>query len=157
MYEVKDENNRRQKCYDWELLANKCKPQPAPPVTRTKSYKEPNALRESARSHRPITRSQKKKQPHSNVRKWSWCSSHLQDIQENGYSWMQRSCNSHLSILFYWSVWYPKWIQDYWEYKWMVHRAMTNHPLKYSPCTPYQQPIQFNHIHWIGNHSHCNI
>ena len=37
MYEVKDENNRRQKCYDWELLANKCKPQPTQPITRTKS------------------------------------------------------------------------------------------------------------------------
>ena len=55
----------------YKLLANstygkfvetglKCKPQPAPPVTRSKSRKEPNALREAARSHRPITRSQKK-------------------------------------------------------------------------------------------------
>ena len=61
MYEVKDGNNRIQKCYHWELLASKCKPQPAPPVTRSKSRKEPNALRDAARSHRPITRSQKKK------------------------------------------------------------------------------------------------
>ena len=69
MYEVKDGNNRTQKCYHWELLASKCKPQPAPPVTRSKSRKEPNALREAARSHRPITRSQKKKQqPRLNVR-----------------------------------------------------------------------------------------
>ena len=69
MYEVKDGNNRTQKCYHWELLASKCKPQPAPPVTRSKSRKEPNALREAARSHRPITRSQKKHHP--NVRKRS--------------------------------------------------------------------------------------
>ena len=61
MYEVKNvESNSTQKCYDWELLASKCKPQPAPPVTRSKSRKEPNALRDAARSHRPITRSQKK-------------------------------------------------------------------------------------------------
>ena len=61
MYEVKYGNNGKQKCDDWELLASKCKPQPTPPITRTKSHKEPNALRESARSYRPITRSQKKK------------------------------------------------------------------------------------------------
>ena len=61
MYEVKDGNNRTQKCYHWELLASKCKPQPAPPITRSKSGKESNALREAARSHRPITIIQKKK------------------------------------------------------------------------------------------------
>ena len=61
MYEVKYGNNGKQKCDDWELLTSKCKPQPTPPITRTKSHKEPNALRESARSYRPITRSQKKK------------------------------------------------------------------------------------------------
>ena len=61
MYEVKDGNNGKRKCYHWELLASKCKPQPAPPITRSKSRKEPNALREAARSHRPVTRSQKKK------------------------------------------------------------------------------------------------
>ena len=61
MYEVKNvESDSTQKCYDWELLASKCKPQPAPPITRSKSRKEPNALREAARSHRPVTRSQKK-------------------------------------------------------------------------------------------------
>ena len=70
MYEVKNmESGSKQKCYHWELLASKCKPQPAPPVTRSKSRKEPNALREAARSHRPITRSQK--QPRLNVRKRS--------------------------------------------------------------------------------------
>ena len=59
MYEVKNmESGSKQKCYHWELLASKCKPQPAPPVTRSKSRKEPNALRDAARSHRPITRSQ---------------------------------------------------------------------------------------------------
>ena len=47
MYEVKDGNNGKQKCYHWELLASKCKPQPAPPITRSKSRKEPNALREA--------------------------------------------------------------------------------------------------------------
>ena len=140
IYEVKNGNNRRQKCYDWELLASKYKQQPAPPITRTKSRKEPNAIREAARSHRPITRSQKKK-IRSSVRKQSWYSSHLPDIQEKEYSWMQRSYDSLLFILFHWSVWYPKWIQDCWEYQWMVHRALTNHPLKYSSCTPYQQPI----------------
>ena len=58
MYEVKNvESDSRQKCYDWELLASKCKPQPGPPIIRSKSDKEPNALREAARSHRPITRS----------------------------------------------------------------------------------------------------
>ena len=62
MYEVKNGNNgNTQKCYHWELLTNKCKPQPTPPITRSKSRKEPNALREAARSHRPVTRSQKKK------------------------------------------------------------------------------------------------
>ena len=62
MYDVKNvESGSNQKCYHWELLANKCKPQLAPPITRTKSRKESNALREAARSHRPITRSQKKK------------------------------------------------------------------------------------------------
>ena len=62
MYEVKDvESDSTQKCYHWELLASKCKPQPAPPVTRSKSRKEPNALRDAARSHRPITSTQKKK------------------------------------------------------------------------------------------------
>ena len=60
MYEGKNGNNRTQKCYHWVLLTSKCKPQPAPPITRTKSRKEPNALREAARSHRPVTRSQKK-------------------------------------------------------------------------------------------------
>ena len=71
MYEVKNmESGSKQKCYHWELLASKCKPQPAPPVTRSKSRKEPNALREAARSHRPITRSQKKKRPQG-VRKRS--------------------------------------------------------------------------------------
>ena len=59
MYEVKGPSGRTQKCYHWELLASKCKPQPAPPVTRAKSRKEPNALREAARSHRPVTRSQR--------------------------------------------------------------------------------------------------
>ena len=69
MYEVKNvESDSTQKCYDWELLASKCKPQPAPPMTRSKSRKEPNALREAARSHRPITSTQKKKQqPGSSV------------------------------------------------------------------------------------------
>ena len=84
MYKVKkadadNGNNDTQKCYHWELLANKCKPQPTPPITRSKSRKEPNALRDAARSHRPITRSQKKKkkkkkkknQPHPSVRKRS--------------------------------------------------------------------------------------
>ena len=75
MYEVKNmESGSKQKCYHWELLASKCKPQPAPPVTRTKSRKEPNALREAATSHRPITSTQKKKQqqqPRSSVRKRS--------------------------------------------------------------------------------------
>ena len=43
-----------------------------PPITRSKSGKEPNALREAARSHRPITNTQKKKQqPRSGVRKRS--------------------------------------------------------------------------------------
>ena len=59
MYEVKNGSNGKRKCYHWELLESKCKPQPAPPVTRSKSRKEPNALREAARSHRPVTRSQK--------------------------------------------------------------------------------------------------
>ena len=67
MYEVKNGNNRTQKCYHWELLASKCKPQPAPPITRSKSREDPNALREAARSHRPVTRSQK--QHRSSVRK----------------------------------------------------------------------------------------
>ena len=72
MYEVKGANGKTQKCYHWELLASKCKPQPAPPITRSKSRKGPNALREAARSHRPITRSQKKqKQPRPGVRKRS--------------------------------------------------------------------------------------
>ena len=72
MYEVKNvENGIKQKCYDWELLVSKCKPQPTPPITRSKSRKEPNALREAARSHRPITRSQKQKQLRLNVRKLS--------------------------------------------------------------------------------------
>ena len=70
MYEVKNKNNLTQKCYNWELLATKYKPQPTPPITRTKSRKEPKALRESARSNRPITRIQKKKLPQS-VRKRS--------------------------------------------------------------------------------------
>ena len=71
MYEVKNvENDSTQKCYDWELLTTKCKPQPAPPITRFKSGKEPNALREEARSHRHITstqKKQKKQQPGSSV------------------------------------------------------------------------------------------
>ena len=62
MYEVKNvESDSTQKGYDWELLASKCKPQLAPPITRSKSGKEPNALREAARSHRPISCTQKKK------------------------------------------------------------------------------------------------
>ena len=45
MYEVKNvESDSRQKCYDWELLASKCKPQPAPPVTRSKSRKETQCI-----------------------------------------------------------------------------------------------------------------
>ena len=73
MYEVKGSNGKTQKCYHWELLASKCKPQPAPPITRSKSGKEPNALREAARSHRPITSTQKKKQqqPRPSVQKRS--------------------------------------------------------------------------------------
>ena len=55
MYEVKNvENDSTHKCYHWELLASKCKPQPAPPITRSKSDKEPNTLREATKSHRPI-------------------------------------------------------------------------------------------------------
>ena len=57
MYIVRNvESGNKQKCYHWELLASKCKPQPEPPVTRSKSRKTPNALREAARSHRPVTR-----------------------------------------------------------------------------------------------------
>ena len=37
MYEVKKEYNRRQKCYHWGLLTSKWKPQPTPPITRSKS------------------------------------------------------------------------------------------------------------------------
>ena len=71
IYEVKNvESDSTQKCYDWELLASKCKPQPVPPITRSKSGKEPNALREAARSHRPIMSTQKQ-QPRSSVRKRS--------------------------------------------------------------------------------------
>ena len=74
MYEVKNvESDSTQKCYDWKLLASKCKPQPAPPITQSKSDKEPNALKEAATSHRPITSTQKKKQqqPRPSVRKRS--------------------------------------------------------------------------------------
>ena len=64
MYEVRNvDSNSKQKCYHWELLASKCKPEPEPPVTRSQARNqtrsEPNVLREAARSHRPITRSQK--------------------------------------------------------------------------------------------------
>ena len=67
MYEVvpTTDSNRKQKYYHWELLASKCRPEPEPAVTRSKSRKTPNALREAARSHRPITRSR------SSVRKRS--------------------------------------------------------------------------------------
>ena len=45
MYEVKNvESDSRQKYYDWELLASKCKPQPAPPITRSKSGKETQCI-----------------------------------------------------------------------------------------------------------------
>ena len=71
MYVVKNVGSGiNQKCYHWELLTSKCKPQSAPPITRTKSHKEPNALREPVRSHRPVTRSQNN-QLHLNVRKRS--------------------------------------------------------------------------------------
>ena len=66
MYTVRNtDSNGKQTCYHWELLASKCKPQPGtysvPPVTRSKSRKTPNALREAARSHRPVTRSSVRK------------------------------------------------------------------------------------------------
>ena len=59
MYIVSNtESNNKQKCYHWELLASKCKPQPEPVQTRSQtrnqSRKEPNALQEAARSHRPV-------------------------------------------------------------------------------------------------------
>ena len=73
MYEVRNvDSNSKQKCYHWELLASKCKPEPEPVQTRSQArnqaQNEPNALREAARSHRPITRSQKSR---SNVRRRS--------------------------------------------------------------------------------------
>ena len=62
MYEVRNvDSNSKQKCYHWELLASKCKPEPEPVQTRSQARNqtrsEPNALREAARSHRPVTRS----------------------------------------------------------------------------------------------------
>ena len=81
----------------------------------------------------------------SSVGKRSWCSSHLPDIQEKGYSWMQRSYDSYLSNRFHLSVWYGKGSQDCWVYRWMAYRAITHHPLKHSPCIPYPQPIRWNH------------
>ena len=62
MYEVRNvESGNKQKCYHWELLASKCKPEPEPVQTRSQARNqtrsEPNALREAARSHRPVTRS----------------------------------------------------------------------------------------------------
>ena len=62
MYEVSNvDSNSKQKCYHWELLASKCKPEPEPVQTRSQARNqtrsEPNALREAARSHRPVTRS----------------------------------------------------------------------------------------------------
>ena len=75
MYEVRNvESGNKQKCYHWELLASKCKPQPEPVQTRSQARTQAQgntsvpALREAARSHRPVTRSQK---PRSNVRKRS--------------------------------------------------------------------------------------
>ena len=74
MYEVRNvDSNSKQKCYHWELLASKCKPgaYSAPQTrsqARTQAQKEPNTLREAARSHRPVTRSQK---PRKDVRKQS--------------------------------------------------------------------------------------
>ena len=61
MYEVRNvESGNKQKCYHWEFLASKCKPEPEPVQTRsqarTQAQNEPNALREAARSHRPVLR-----------------------------------------------------------------------------------------------------
>ena len=61
MYTVKNTDSGSEavrKYYHWELLKSKCKPTVKSIVqTRTQSEKNPDKLREAARSHRPVTRS----------------------------------------------------------------------------------------------------
>lgn len=61
MYVVKNCNTgveSQRKYYHWELLASKCKPVVQSIIqTRKQSKKNPENLRQAARTHRPVTRS----------------------------------------------------------------------------------------------------
>lgn len=59
MYCVKNTDSESvRKYYHWELLKSKCKPTVKSIIqTRTQSEKNPDNLREAARTHRPVTRS----------------------------------------------------------------------------------------------------
>lgn len=65
MYTVKNtdtDSESVRKYYHWELLKSKCKPTVKSIIqTRTQSEKNPDKLREAARTHRPVTRSVAKK------------------------------------------------------------------------------------------------
>ena len=64
MYEVKNsetDSTARRKYYHWELLKSKCIPVTKSIIqTRTQSERTPEKRKEAARSHRPVTRSQKR-------------------------------------------------------------------------------------------------
>lgn len=66
MYKLKDTSNNEtvgRKYYHWELLESKCKPEQESIIkTRSQSKKMPESLKEQARNHKPLTRSQTKKQ-----------------------------------------------------------------------------------------------
>ena len=62
MYKLRDTTNNEnisRKYYHWELLESRCKPVAESIIkTRAQSKKTPESLREQARNHRPVTRSQ---------------------------------------------------------------------------------------------------
>ena len=63
MYEVKNTENEsvsKRKYYHWELLKSKCIPVTKSIIqTRTQSERTPEKRKEAAKTHRPVTRSQK--------------------------------------------------------------------------------------------------
>ena len=66
MYKLRDTTNGEnisRKYYHWELLESRCKPVAESIIkTRAQSKKTPESLREQARNHRPVTRSQSQAQ-----------------------------------------------------------------------------------------------
>ena len=106
MYEVKNvKSDSTQKCYDWELLASKCKPQPAPPITRSKSGKEPNALR-GQQGHIDPLRSYRRRRNRRNNNNLAQVFENDRDVLHTSQTYKRRDireCRDHMTLtcLFY--------------------------------------------------------